>query len=121
MPLTQNLIAAIVAGWVTHAVTGTVTGVSSLTVKGSTLATSYTELPNELVSGANGVEYAYRHTGGGEVPLVLLNHFRGNLDNWDPALIEPARDEPPAGGIDRCPGGPGRGQAGAQRGRAVHG
>jgi pimeloyl-ACP methyl ester carboxylesterase len=22
------------------------------------------------------------------VPLVLLQHFRGNLDNWDPALIE---------------------------------
>ena len=34
---------------------------------------------------------------------------------------EPAQDEPPAGGVDRCPGGPGRGQAGAQRGRAVHG
>jgi pimeloyl-ACP methyl ester carboxylesterase len=27
--------------------------------------------------------------GGGEggVPLVLLPHFRGNLGNWDPALI----------------------------------
>ena len=24
----------------------------------------------------------------GEVPLVLLQHFRGNLDNWDPALID---------------------------------
>src|SRR5262249_3665392 len=22
------------------------------------------------------------------VPLVLLQHFRGNLDNWDPALID---------------------------------
>ena len=21
-------------------------------------------------------------------PLLLLQHFRGNLDNWDPALIE---------------------------------
>jgi len=50
----------------------------------------YAELPNELVSGINGVDYAYRDTGGGEgaVPLVLLQHFRGNLDNWDPALIE---------------------------------
>src|SRR5262249_54853764 len=27
-------------------------------------------------------------TGEGEVPLVLLNHFRGNLDNWDPALVD---------------------------------
>jgi hypothetical protein len=22
------------------------------------------------------------------VPLVLFQHFRGNLDNWDPALID---------------------------------
>ena len=26
--------------------------------------------------------------GSGEIPLVLLQHFRGNLDNWDPALID---------------------------------
>jgi pimeloyl-ACP methyl ester carboxylesterase len=36
----------------------------------------------------NGIEYAYRDFGESEVPLVLLQHFRGNLDNWDPALIE---------------------------------
>jgi len=50
----------------------------------------YSGLPNKLVRAANGVEYAYRDTGGGEggVPLVLLQHFRGNLDNWDPALID---------------------------------
>jgi len=50
----------------------------------------YSKLKNELVSAANGVDYAYRDTGGGEdaVPLVLLQHFRGNLDNWDPALID---------------------------------
>ena len=54
------------------------------------MANGYSQLPNELVSAANGVEYAYRDTGGGEgmVPLVLLQHFRGNLDNWDPALID---------------------------------
>jgi pimeloyl-ACP methyl ester carboxylesterase len=69
-------------------VTGPVTGISSLTAKGNTVATSYAELPNELVSAANGVEYACRDTRGGEVPLVLLNHFRGNLDNWDPALVD---------------------------------
>ena len=48
----------------------------------------YSGLPSKLVSAANGVDYAYRDTGDGEVPLVLLNHFRGNLDNWDPALID---------------------------------
>ncbi|HEY2264913.1 MAG TPA: alpha/beta hydrolase [Streptosporangiaceae bacterium] len=49
----------------------------------------YSGLPNKLVSAANGVDYAYRDTGGeGGVPLVLLQHFRGNLDSWDPALID---------------------------------
>jgi pimeloyl-ACP methyl ester carboxylesterase len=40
------------------------------------------------VKAENGIEYAYRDVGDGEVPLVLLQHFRGNLDNWDPALID---------------------------------
>jgi len=54
------------------------------------MATSYVELPNKLVTAATGVEFAYRDTGesGGGVPLVLFNHFRGNLDNWDPALVD---------------------------------
>ena len=50
--------------------------------------TSYAELSNKSVSAANGVDYAYRDTGEGGVPLVLLQHFRGNLDSWDPALID---------------------------------
>jgi hypothetical protein len=49
---------------------------------------SYSSLPNKLVSAANGIDYAYRDTGEGAVPLVLFQHFRGNLDNWDPALID---------------------------------
>jgi pimeloyl-ACP methyl ester carboxylesterase len=55
------------------------------------MAEGYSELANERVSAANGIEYAYRDTGGGRaggVPLVLLQHFRGNLDNWDPALVD---------------------------------
>jgi pimeloyl-ACP methyl ester carboxylesterase len=36
----------------------------------------------------NAIEYAYRELGESEVPLVLLQHFRGNLDNWDPALVD---------------------------------
>ena len=55
------------------------------------MAMGYANLKNELVSAANGVGYAYRDTGGGgagTVPLVLLQHFRGNLDNWDPALVD---------------------------------
>jgi hypothetical protein len=45
-------------------------------------------LPNKLVSAANGVDYAYREAGDSGVPLVLLQHFRGNLDSWDRALID---------------------------------
>ncbi len=41
-----------------------------------------------MVGGANGIDYIYREDGDGPVPLVLLQHFRGNLDNWDPALID---------------------------------
>ena len=51
---------------------------------------SYSSLPNKLISAPNGVDFAYGDTGDGEggVPLVLFQHFRGNLDNWDPALID---------------------------------
>jgi pimeloyl-ACP methyl ester carboxylesterase len=44
--------------------------------------------PNRTVSAANGIDYAYREVGEGTPPLVLLQHFRGTLDNWDPALID---------------------------------
>jgi pimeloyl-ACP methyl ester carboxylesterase len=40
------------------------------------------------VTADNLFEYAYRDVGESDVPLVLLQHFRGNLDNWDPALID---------------------------------
>ena len=49
---------------------------------------AYSTLPNKLVSAPNGVDYAYRDTGTGETPVVLFNHFRGNLDSWDPALVD---------------------------------
>jgi pimeloyl-ACP methyl ester carboxylesterase len=47
------------------------------------------------VEGANGVSYAYRRFGrvGGGVPLVFLQHFRGDIDSWDPALINPIAAE----------------------------
>jgi pimeloyl-ACP methyl ester carboxylesterase len=54
----------------------------------ASLAT-YLDAPNEVLRASNGVDYAYRRTGAsGAPPLVLLQHFRGNLDNWDPALID---------------------------------
>jgi pimeloyl-ACP methyl ester carboxylesterase len=44
--------------------------------------------PIKRVTAENGIEYAYHDLGAGQMPLVLLQHFRGNLDNWDPALID---------------------------------
>jgi pimeloyl-ACP methyl ester carboxylesterase len=47
--------------------------------------------PNRTVAASNGVTYAYRRLGAvatAAPPLVLLQHFRGNLDNWDPALVD---------------------------------
>jgi hypothetical protein len=40
------------------------------------MTATYSELPNNLVSAANGTDYAYRETGEGSAPLVLLQHFR---------------------------------------------
>jgi pimeloyl-ACP methyl ester carboxylesterase len=50
--------------------------------------TSYSSLPNRLLSVGSGIDFAYRDAGAGDVPLILLQHFRGNLDSWDPALID---------------------------------
>jgi pimeloyl-ACP methyl ester carboxylesterase len=51
--------------------------------------TSYAIAPNLRALAADDMQYAYRDVGEpvGRA-LVLLQHFRGNLDNWDPALID---------------------------------
>ncbi|HEX4718681.1 MAG TPA: alpha/beta hydrolase [Thermoleophilaceae bacterium] len=52
-------------------------------------AGTYVDRANQVVSAPNGVDYAYRDSGGAQgLPLVTLQHFRGNLDNWDPALMD---------------------------------
>src|SRR4051812_23733214 len=48
----------------------------------------YAETSARRVTADNAIEYAYRELGEGDVPVVLLQHFRGNLDNWDPALVD---------------------------------
>jgi pimeloyl-ACP methyl ester carboxylesterase len=50
--------------------------------------TGYADASIKRVTAENAIEYASRDLGAGAVPLVLLQHFRGNLDNWDPALID---------------------------------
>ena len=46
--------------------------------------------PNLTVQSA-GTTFAYRRFGNSAAdgtPLVFFQHFRGNLDNWDPALVD---------------------------------
>jgi pimeloyl-ACP methyl ester carboxylesterase len=54
----------------------------------TTTALSYGTAPNQVIHADNGIDYAYREIGTGSVPLVLLQHFRGNLENWDPQLVD---------------------------------
>ncbi|WP_159618656.1 alpha/beta fold hydrolase [Arthrobacter zhaoguopingii] len=51
---------------------------------------SITTATTLTVHAENDVTYAYRILGSprGEVPLILLQHFRGNMDYWDPALVD---------------------------------
>jgi pimeloyl-ACP methyl ester carboxylesterase len=51
-------------------------------------STTYADASSQRVTAENGIEYAYRDLGQGDVPLILLQHFRGNLDYWDPALVD---------------------------------
>ncbi len=53
------------------------------------MATDYVQAETMMAQTADGARFAYRRVGApGERPLVLLQHFRGSLDSWDPALID---------------------------------
>ena len=54
----------------------------------TTTRLSYATAPNQVIRAENGIDYAYREIGTSTVPLVLLQHFRGNLENWDPQLLD---------------------------------
>ncbi|MDT5094808.1 MAG: hypothetical protein QOH60_4171 [Mycobacterium sp.] len=54
----------------------------------TTSGLSYGTTPNQVIQADNGIDYACREIGTGAVPLVLLQHFRGNLENWDPQLVD---------------------------------
>ena len=50
--------------------------------------------PLAAVEAANGITYVYRRFGATTgVPLVFLQHFRGNIDNWDPQLVDQIASE----------------------------
>lgn len=47
-----------------------------------------TTVPTQFVE-ANGIRFAYRRWGQQKgIPLVFNQHFTGNLDNWDPAVLD---------------------------------
>jgi pimeloyl-ACP methyl ester carboxylesterase len=60
----------------------------------STVAPVSSRHPSALTAPTQFIEtrletYAYRRFGGGSAPpLVLLQHFTGTLDNWDPAITD---------------------------------
>jgi pimeloyl-ACP methyl ester carboxylesterase len=54
----------------------------------NTAVDSYINAENRRIEAANGITFAYRDVGSSDVPLVLFQHFRGNLENWDSALID---------------------------------
>jgi pimeloyl-ACP methyl ester carboxylesterase len=54
----------------------------------TTETASYATAQNKRIETENGTVFAYRELGSGDVPLVLLQHFRGNLEHWDPALVD---------------------------------
>jgi pimeloyl-ACP methyl ester carboxylesterase len=56
----------------------------------STKSVSIT-VPTQFLELSGGGRYAYRRFGtrrGNDHPLLLLQHFTGTLDNWDPALTD---------------------------------
>ncbi|GHH82792.1 alpha/beta hydrolase [Streptomyces sulfonofaciens] len=57
----------------------------------STVEIGQLSAPNLVAEAANGVRYTYRRFGTprpGTKPLLFLMHYRGNLDFWDPALVD---------------------------------
>src|SRR6185503_9984031 len=49
---------------------------------------SYKNAPTKSVS-VGGTQFVYRELGvDSGVPVIFLNHLAGNLDNWDPRVVD---------------------------------
>ena len=80
-----------------------------------TTHTTHNTAQTELIEAA-GIEFAYRRFGPPSgLPLVMLQHFRGNLDNWDPALTDALASERELILVDY----PGVGSSGGEFGPAI--
>jgi pimeloyl-ACP methyl ester carboxylesterase len=52
------------------------------------LAHTHVSVSTQYVE-ANGIRFAYRRFGqSNEVPLLFMQHFRGGMDHWDPAVTD---------------------------------
>jgi pimeloyl-ACP methyl ester carboxylesterase len=55
---------------------------------GSTMAHTHVTTPTQFIDGKK-VRFAYRRFGKETgVPLLFMQHFRGGLDHWDPAITD---------------------------------
>ncbi|KAM4065217.1 alpha/beta hydrolase fold domain-containing protein [Hirsutella rhossiliensis] len=74
------------------------------------MATTYEDAPDHFIQ-VNDIRFAYRRLGQPDgIPLVLLMHFRGTMDHWDPALVNPLAELRPVVLIDNA----GVGRSGGQ-------
>ena len=63
------------------------------TTSNDPVVTSYAKAPARTIT-VGGVTYAYRELGPkGGIPVVFFVHLAGNLDNWDPRVIDPIAKE----------------------------
>jgi pimeloyl-ACP methyl ester carboxylesterase len=66
--------------------------------------------PTRYVEG-NGIRFAYRQLGPSTgTPLVLLQHFSGNIDSWDPAVVNALGTDRPVIAFDNAGVGRSSGQ-----------
>lgn len=81
------LCAALVSS---YAVAGNaVAAVASPSTTTAVLTATWKDVPTQVVS-AGGVDFAYRELGqqNGGVPVVMLVHLAGVMDNWDPRVVD---------------------------------
>src|ERR1700744_5241735 len=73
---------------------------------GGTLETA----PTRYIEG-RGIRFAYRRLGPSTgIPLVLLQHFSGNIDAWDPAVVNALAVDRPVIAFDNAGVGRSTGQ-----------
>src|SRR5947209_7855393 len=66
--------------------------------------------PTHYVEG-HGIRFAYRRLGPATgTPLVLLQHFSGNIDAWDPAIVNALATDRPVIAFDNAGVGRSTGQ-----------